>query len=227
MKSRILVIDDDAEVLEMTAMTLEDAEFDVVTAVDGREGLDAHQDQAFDGIVSDVNMPKVDGFTLCRTLREAGDTTPLLLLTARDGEIDEALGLDLGADDYLIKPFRSRVLVARVKAILRRKSVPTVAELVEDGPVQLDRGRLQIRFQGQLLVTTVTEFRLLDALVSYPGHVQSRSQLLEAARQDDSVVAPRIIDTYIRRLRRKFTEVDANFGRIDTVIGAGYRWVER
>jgi len=224
---RLLLIDDDPNVLDMTAMLLEDAGHDVETAANGRDGLNAHAAAPFDAIVSDINMPVLDGFSLCRELRDAGDATPLILLTARDSEIDEALGLDLGADDYLIKPFRSRTLVARVRAVLRRGRVAEPEpELLERDGVRLDRERLAVHFLGQPIQATVTEFRLLITLMEQPGIVMDRERLLVGARQDDSVVAPRIIDTYVRRLRRKFGEVDDQFDAIETVIGAGYRWRE-
>jgi len=226
--ARLLLIDDNPQVLDMLAMLLEDEDHDVVTAGDGRQGLDLHQAAPFDAILSDVNMPRMDGFTLCRTLRDGGDATPLLLITARDSEIDEALGLDLGADDYLIKPFRSRTLVARLSAVLRRsaRQAPTADAPAERDGVRLDEARMQVTFQDQPIQTTVTEFRLLGTLMAQPGIVQSRDQLMAAARQDDSVVAPRIIDTYVRRLRRKLSEIDPDFHAIETVIGAGYRWRE-
>jgi len=222
---RILSIDDDASVLDMIAMTLEDAGFDVHTAGDGAAGLALHRQRPFDALVSDVNMPGVDGFSLCRTLREAGDPVPILLLTARDTEIDEALGLDLGADDFLTKPFSSRVLLARLRAVLRRGgAIPSAGAVLRDGPLALDPARLQVTLHDQPITVTVTEFRLLQALVRQPGVVLSRAVLLAEARQDESVVAPRLIDTYVRRLRRKLEAVDPSFACIETVVGAGYRW---
>lgn len=225
--ARLLVMDDDPQVLDMIAMLLEDEGHEVIGCPDGKQGLEAHTKSPFDGIVSDVNMPIVDGFSFCRTLREADDATPILLLTARDSEIDEALGLDLGADDYLIKPIRSRVLTARVRAILRRRQASAPSEsLLQRDQVSLDSERLELRFHETLIPTTVTEFRLIRALIERPGIVFSREHLLREARQDDSVVVPRLVDTYIRRLRKKLTALDPDFDRIETVIGAGYRWCE-
>ncbi len=150
---------------------------------------------------------------------------PVLLLTARGTEIDEALGLDLGADDYLTKPFSSRVLLARLRAVLRRGGAVQAADAVlRDGPLALDPARLLVTLHDQPITVTVTEFRLLQALVQQPGVVHSRAVLLAEARQDDSVVAPRLIDTYVRRLRRKLEAVDPSFASIETVVGAGYRW---
>jgi DNA-binding response OmpR family regulator len=228
--ARILLIDDDPNLLDMLAMAFEDAGHDVQTA---RDGVRGHR-KATQGdpqlIVSDVNMPGMDGFTLCRRLREEGYTLPIVLLTARDTEIDEALGLELGADDYVVKPFSSRVLTARVAALLRREQFRSGAdeaatgEVIEARALSLDLERLEARYAGERFETTVTEFRLLCALARRPGIVLSREQLLERIRGDDSVVAERLIDTYVRRLRRKIEAIEPSFDEIETVIGAGYRW---
>ncbi len=231
--SRVLLIDDDAALLDVLAMAFEDAGYDVARAVDGKDGLAAHASGGVDVIVSDVNMPRVDGFALCRTLRAANDPVPIILLTSRDGEIDEALGLELGADDYVAKPFRTRVLVARVAALLRRDALRASrvggaagdsAGTMTRGALRLDAERLEARFAGVALALTVTEFRLLEALARRPGVVLSRGQLLDQVRGDGSVVVDRIVDTYVRRLRRKLEEIDAGFSSIETVVGAGYRW---
>lgn len=225
--SRILLIDDDASLLDVLALSFEDAGYDVVTASDGASGLAKHRAAPAALLVSDVNMPHLDGFSLCRSLREAGDEVPVILLTSRDNEIDEALGLELGADDYVAKPFNTRVLLARVKALLRRQDARASdqsGKRVVAGRLSLDSDRLEARYDEVVIVTTVTEFRLLSALASRPGIVLSRERLMELARGDDSVVAERIIDTYVRRLRRKLEAVAPGFDEIETVIGAGYRW---
>jgi len=228
--AKILLIDDDRNVLDMLAMAFEDEGHEILTAADGIGGkrhADTHQP---DLIVSDVNMPGLDGFSLCRKLREQGNTVPIILLTARDTEIDEALGLELGADDYVVKPFSTRVLAARVSAILRREAHRAKAsapvDTMEVGGLSLDAERMEARYNGEVFVTTVTEFRLLMTLARRPGIVFTRDQLLDRIRGDDSVVAERLIDTYVRRLRRKMETIDPDFNGIDTVIGAGYRWRE-
>jgi len=228
--ARILLIDDDPNLLDMLAMAFEDGGHDVHTA---RDGVRGHR-KATRGdpqlIVSDVNMPEMDGFTLCRRLREEGVTIPIVLLTARDTEIDEALGLELGADDYVVKPFSSRVLLARVEALHRRErfrgggATEEAAERITVRQLTLDLQRLEARYADQPFETTVTEFKLLCALARRPGIVLSREQLLDRIRGDDSVVAERLIDTYVRRLRRKIEAIDDSFDDIETVIGAGYRW---
>lgn len=223
---RILLIDDDDALLDALAMAFEDAGFTVDTAADGRAGLDARRALKPDLVVSDVNMPRLDGFALCRELRSANDPIPLILLTSRDNEIDEALGLELGADDYVHKPFNTRVLLARARALLRRQRARAeeVAQRKVVGRLELDPDRLEVLYDSQAITVTVTEFRLLEALTSRPGVVFSRQRLMELARGDDSIVAERIIDTYVRRLRRKLEAASADFNEIETVIGAGYRW---
>jgi DNA-binding response OmpR family regulator len=205
--TRILLIDDDPALLDVLSLALEDAGFDVVVAEDGQAGLaavGAHQPEI---VVSDVNMPRLDGFSLCRRLRESGSAVPVILLTSRDSEIDEALGLELGADDYVTKPFSTRILLARIGALVRREvsrgstSPPTAA--VRIGHLSLDADRLEIRYRETPVTITVTEFRMIG---------------------EDAGVAERLVDTYIRRMRRKFEEIDPDFQEIETVVGAGYRW---
>jgi DNA-binding response OmpR family regulator len=230
--ARILLIDDDPSLLDILLLEFEDAGHDVCSARDGALGWQRlKNDPPYDLVVSDVNMPGVDGFSLCRRVREAGLVVPILLLTGRDTEVDEALGLELGADDFVTKPFSTRVLLARCSALLRRDAMrrapPQKPATVTLGDLSLDPERMEVRYQDVPVDVTVTEFRLLEALTRRPGVVFSRDRLLELARGDDSVVAPRIIDTYVRRLRRKFELVDASFSAIDTVVGAGYRWRER
>ena len=225
--ARILLIDDDASLLDALSLAFEDAGHDVLTAGNGQRGLEIIKKEKPDAVISDVNMPALDGFSLCRKLREGGDHVPLVLLTSRDDEIDEALGLELGADDYVAKPFSTRVLLARVAALLRRDAMRAAHETeraVAKGALELFPERLEVRYAGQPVTVTVTEFRLLEALASRAGFVPSRDRLLEIVRGDESVVAERIIDTYVRRLRRKIEAIDPAFDRIETVIGAGYRW---
>jgi DNA-binding response OmpR family regulator len=230
--SRILLIDDDASLLDVLALAFEEAGHEVKTATDGRAGLSAARAAEIDLVVSDVNMPLLDGFQLCRALRAERRHVPIILLTSRDSEIDETLGLELGADDYVAKPFRTRVLLARVSALLRREalrqekddaSVPE-ARVLTRGALRLDPDRIEVRYAGVVITVTVTEFRLLECLARRPGVVLSRVRLLELLRGDESVVADRIIDTFVRRLRRKLEEVEPSFDRIETVVGAGYRW---
>lgn len=226
--ARILLIDDDASLLDGLALAVEDAGHEVLTAPDGARGWAMATDRSPDLVISDVNMPGLDGFSLCRKLREAGSDVPIILLTARDNEIDEALGLELGADDYISKPFSTRILLARVAALLRRQALRSAGgrgdSVLEAGHLSMDAERLEVRWRGTLLETTVTEFRMLEALAARPGIVLSRARLLDLTRDDGTVVAERIVDTYVRRLRRKLEAVDGDFDAIETVIGAGYKW---
>jgi DNA-binding response OmpR family regulator len=229
--ARLLVIDDDPSLLEVLTLAFEDAGHVVVTAPDGAAGFRALADSGIELVVSDVNMPLVDGFALCRKLRQSGSDLPFILLTSRDSDIDEALGLDVGADDYVSKPFSTRVLLSRVAALLRRSELrrgpgPALGaareRTVNVGRLELLPERVEARFSGQVLEVTVTEFRLLECLASRPGVVFSRERLLEQLR-GDTAVEPRLVDTYVRRLRRKLEQVDAHADIIETVIGAGYR----
>jgi DNA-binding response OmpR family regulator len=227
--AKVLLIDDDVSLLEVLGLSLGDAGHTIIQAVDGAEGVRRVHADSPEIIVCDIGMPRLDGFSVCRQLRAAGVRTPILLLTSRDSEIDEALGLDLGADDFVTKPFSTRVLLSRVTALLRREAMASSppegpsAPLVA-GSLTLDVDRLAVTYAGRPIQVTVTELRLLEALASRPGLVLSRQRLLEIVRGDDSVVADRIIDTYVRRLRRKLEAVDPTFEGIETIIGAGYRW---
>jgi DNA-binding response OmpR family regulator len=226
--ARILLVDDDPNVLDMLALTLQDEGHEVETATDGNAGLRAAERGRADLVISDVNMPGLDGFTLCHRLRSGGFVAPIVLLTARDGDIDEALGLELGADDYVVKPFSARVLLLRVAALLRREQLRAAGPshdlpVVRVGPLLLVPERMEATWSGQPFTTTLTEFRLLVALASRPGTVHSRDQLLERIRGDVHVDG-RLIDTYVRRIRKKLRELEPDFDAIDTVPGVGYRW---
>lgn len=227
--AKAVLIDDDPSLLDVLGLAFEDAGYSVTTAPDGSEGLRRIREVSPDVVVSDVNMPRVDGYALCRTLREEGNLVPLVLLTSRDSEIDEALGLELGADDFVTKPFSTRILLARVAALVRREQLrqrkASSPEPRRIGKLSLDTERLEVQWNGQPLVVTVTEFRLLEVLVERPGFVLSRSVILDRLR-GDTVVAERIVDTYVRRLRRKLQGIDPDFSHIETVVGAGYRWNE-
>lgn len=224
---RVLLVDDDASLLDVLSLALQDAGYDVATARDGQMGWSLLRAHGHDLVVSDVNMPVLDGFSLCRRIRESGSAVPIVLLTSRDDEVDEALGFELGADDYVSKPFSTRILLARIAALLRREQLRSgggAGAVLRVGALALDGERLEIRYLDQPIESTLTEFRMLEALARRPGVVFSRSRLLEHVRGDDSVVAERIVDTYVKRLRRKLEGIDPAFDRIETVVGAGYRW---
>jgi DNA-binding response OmpR family regulator len=224
---RILLVDDDPALLDVVAMAFEDAGFAVETAGDGILAMAAVNRQRPDLVVTDVNMPRLDGLGLCRRLRRAWPQLPVILLTSRDAELDEAMALEDGADDYITKPFSTRVLLARAGALLRRGAggVSTAGSGPRHlGPLRIDLDRVEVRFYDQPVVVTMGELRLLDVLTRRPGMVLSRDALLAQMRDDGSVVEARIIDTYVRRIRRKLEAISAEADPIETVIGAGYRW---
>ncbi len=227
---KILLVDDDVALLDVLSLAFEDAGHEVQRAKDGVEALASLKRARSELVVCDVTMPRLDGLSLCRQLRAAGDAIPIVLLTSRDTEIDEAFGLELGADDYVTKPFSTRVLLARVAALLRREQAKggggAGTTTLRAGDLSLDAERMRVVYKGTEVQVTVTEFRMLEVLAKRPGVVFSRAQLLQLVRGDDSVVVDRIIDTYVRRLRRKLEAIDAGFASIDTVVGAGYRWRE-
>jgi DNA-binding response OmpR family regulator len=226
--AKLLLVDDDPSVLDALDLAFGDAGHLTERASDGRAALARLRAEPFDLVVSDVNMPHLDGYALCRRLREGGMALPILLLTGRDNEVDEALGLDLGADDYLTKPFSVRILVARVEALLRRDRLRADKERataeVRAGHLAIDTDRLRATYRSVELTLTVTELRVLEAFAKNPGTVLGRARLLDIVRGDESVVGERLIDTYVKRLRRKLDEIEPGFDRIETVIGAGYKW---
>ncbi len=224
----IAIVDDDPELVEVLAAELEDASYRVVSARDGKSGLTLIGSERADLAILDVNMPGLDGLSVCRKLRAAGSRVPIVMLTARDAELDEALGLELGADDYVTKPFSTRILLARIAALLRREQLRSSPEEADEvfrlGELEIRPARLELWYRGVLIDTTLTELRLIEALARRAGRVLSRARILEIVRGDESVVAERIVDTYVRRLRQKLTAVDPGFDRLETAIGAGYRW---
>jgi two-component system response regulator ChvI len=185
-----------------------------------------------DLVVLDILMPRLDGLELCRRLRARSETLPIIFLTSRDEELDRVLGLELGADDYLCKPFSVRELVARVRVLFRRVALgpgpgaASAASTLRLGPLTLDFDRHQARWRDAVIPLTVTEFLLLSALARRPGHVKSRKQLLQEGYPHDAYVSERTVDSHIKRLRAKFASVDPGFDAIDTVHGVGYRYQE-
>ncbi len=224
--ARILIADDDVALLDVLALAFSDAGHDVTTAPDGKAASTKVLSGEFDLLVTDIQMPHLDGFALVRDLRKRGVGLPILILTSRDSEVDEVLGFELGADDFVSKPFSTRALLARVSALLKRQRARDEAEPatgVVAGKLALDPERLEAAYDGKPFTLTMTEFRVLEALARRPGIVLSRDRLLELGRDDDSIVDARLVDTYVRRLRRKIEAVAPDFDAIETVIGAGYR----
>ncbi len=224
MPKRILVVDDEARIREVVQYGLEKSGFAVQLAADGRAALEALAGGGFDLVVLDIMLPDIDGYELCRRIR-AGGHLPILFLSARSEEVDRIVGLELGADDYLVKPFSPRELVARVRAVLRRFEAagtpgakPTV---LEHGRVRIDLERHEVRCGDQVVPLSATEFTVLAALIERPGIVLSRAQLVERAYQGDTHVTERTMDTHVRRIRSKFRAVGGD--PIATVHGIGYK----
>ena len=236
MTKTIALVDDDRNILTSVSIALQAEGFLTRLYSDGEAALKALTDNPPDLAVLDVKMPRMDGMELLRRLRERS-AMPVIFLTSKDDELDEALGFALGADDYIAKPFSQRLLIARIRALLRRTEVREAAPgEPEDGvpePAQVVRGRLvmdparhRVSWDGRDVTLTVTEFMILEALAQRPGVVKSRNQLMDVAYQDDIYVDDRTIDSHIKRLRRKFRAVDNDFKAIETLYGVGYRFGE-
>ncbi len=226
--SRIAIVDDEPTIRETVSLALRREGYSVLEYADGLTAWEAFAETLPDVVILDILMPRMDGLELCRRLRSVSRTLPILFLTSRDEEFDRVLGLELGADDYLCKPFSLRELVARVKVVLRRLSLldeesRQADELLAVGGLELDLMRYSVRWRGEPVRLTVTEFMLLRALARRPGHVKSRAQLMQEAYPHDAYVSERTIDTHVKRLRKKFAALDAGFEAIETVYGIGYR----
>jgi DNA-binding response OmpR family regulator len=221
MPKKILLVDDEPEIIEICRDYLKASAFDVVTAKDGVQGLAAARREKPDLIVLDWMMPEMDGMDVCRAIRRESDV-PIIMLTARVEVTDKLIGLELGADDYITKPFSPRELVARVKVVLRRVSGDSAAEVIRVGQVSLDRTHFTVEIGGRTIQLTPTEFELMATLMSQPGRIFSRSQLLNAAHGVAFESYERAIDSHIRNLRRKLDPDDV----IVTVHGVGYKFEE-
>ena len=222
----IFVLEDDADISRLVQYNLQAAGYDVkaYAAIDRIVGDAERQPPAL--FLLDIMVPGGDGLDLCRRLRLNGklSSVPIIFLTARAAENDRVQGLELGADDYITKPFATRELVARVKAVLRRFERPSAPSVVQFEEIEIDASAMQLRVKGELVTTTATEFRLLDYLARHPGRVFSRDHLLDAVWGDARFVTPRSVDVYVRRIREKIEE-DAETPRyLKTMRGAGYRF---
>lgn len=226
MKSKILIVDDEPEAVELIEFNLKQAGFEVVTAADGAEALKKAREVLPSLIVLDLMLPEMDGLEVCKILRRepATATTPILMLTAKAAEIDRVLGLELGADDYLTKPFSPRELVLRIKKILSRgRAADDEMPSLKFGDLLIDVPRHVVSWRGKSVELTATEFKLLTVLAKRRGRVQSRDQLLRDVWEYDSLIDTRTVDTHMRRLREKLGQA-SKF--LDTVRGVGYRFVE-
>jgi two-component system, OmpR family, response regulator ChvI len=231
--STIALVDDDRNILTSVSMALEVEGYRIMTYSDGDSALEGFKTSPPALAIVDIKMPRMDGMELLRRLRQKS-TLPVIFLTSKDAEIDEVLGLKLGADDFIRKPFSQRVLVERVKVLLRRRGSPSVeTRTPESVPKSIDTGNLQVNperhactWKGASVALTVTEFLLLQALASRPGVVKSRSALMDAAYGDNIYVDERVIDSHLKRVRNKFKVADVDFNMIETLYGVGYRFKE-
>ncbi len=218
----ILVVDDEQHIREVIDFALKQNGFNVIHASDGREALDSVNNQSPELIVLDILMPELSGTDVCREIRKTSNI-PIVFLSSKDEELDKILGLELGGDDYLTKPFSPRELVARIKAVLRRVTPDGSANNtpLQHGSLQMDIERHQVHWNSQPITLTVTEFGMLRTLLSRPGHVFSRDTLMDNGYELHKVVSDRTIDSHIRRLRRKFQTYNVNI--VETVHGVGYK----
>jgi two-component system response regulator ChvI len=230
--ANITLVDDDENIVASVSLALESHGHKVRAYHDGLAGLTALESDPPDLAILDVKMPRMDGMEVLRRLRQTTDL-PVIILTSKDEEIDEILGFNLGADDYIHKPFSQRLLLERVKAVLRR-AVPESSEpaaaasarAIRRGKLTLDPERHDCLWDGRPVKLTVTEFLLLQALAQRPGFVKSRDNLMDAAYEDQVYVDDRTIDSHIKRMRKKFRQVDPEFDAIETLYGVGYRYRE-
>ena len=231
--ARIALVDDDRNILTSVKMTLEGEGFEIDTYSDGQSALEAFYRKQPDIVVLDIKMPRMDGMDLLQKMRPK-ISSPVIFLTSKDDEIDEVLGLRMGADDYIKKPFSQRLLVARIRALLRRQAQFSdslvVGEkgrhLLERGALTMDPMRHAVTWKDSEISLTVTEFVLLQALAQRPGFVKSRDQLMDVAYDDQIYVDDRTIDSHIKRLRKKMRAVDSQFSCIETLYGIGYRYFD-
>ena len=227
---RILLVDDEQSVQKLLSFPLRKEGYEVVPALDGRQALDRLRETSFDLVVLDLMLPQVDGFEVCRQVR-ARSSVPIIMLTARADEIDKVLGLELGADDYITKPFSVREFRSRVKAVLRRAELARAGdpgeEPLEDGGLVIDFEKRTVTCDGELVRLTYVEFEILAALARHPGRVYNRMVLLERVWGDASYRDPRTVDVHIRHLREKLETDPKTPEMILTVRGVGYRFRDR
>ena len=230
--TKIALIDDDQNILTSVSIALEAEGFDVKTYMEGETAVKGLDLNPVDLVVSDIKMPRMNGMEVLTKIRESSEV-PFIFLTSKDDEIDQVLGLRMGADDYITKPFSQRLLVERIRAILRRNEKRAAGnDNADDSPkiahghLELDEDRHLCLWKGDAVDLTVTEFLLVKALAVRPGHVKSRDSLMDIAYGDAIYVDDRTIDSHIKRIRKKFKLVDDAFDHIDTVYGVGYKYKE-
>lgn len=231
MTAKIALIDDDQNILTSVSMLLEEEGFDVQTFNDGLSGLEGVLQGGFSLVVLDIKMPRMDGMEVLRRLREKSNI-PVIFLTSKEDEIDELCGLRMGADDYIKKPFSPNLLIARIKTLIRRAEPIAVADngipvgdaIIERSALKLNKTRHSCTFHDTPLDLTLTEFLILYSLAENPGQVKTRDLLIDSAYGSNVYIDDRTIDSHIKRLRRKFKEIDPDFTGIETLYGVGYRF---
>lgn len=224
MSAQILIVDDEPSIIDLLAYNLKQAHYEVIIARDGEEAVSLARQQKPDLIILDLMLPRLDGLEVCRTLRQERDV-PIIMLTARDAEVDRVVGLELGADDYVVKPFSVRELMARVKSVLRRAQQlgEKSADVIRTGALTLDLSRHEATWQDSEVDLTALEFRLLAVLAQHPGQVLSRVQLLQRVWGYDYYDDLRVVDAAVKRLRRKLRLVAPDHEPVVTVRGVGYK----
>jgi len=224
MREQILIIEDDEKIADLVKLYLEKERFGVLVAYDGQEGLTLFQKESPTLIILDLLLPKIDGLTLAKLVRQKSNT-PIIMLTAKGEEIDKVVGLELGADDYIVKPFSPKELVARVRAVLRRAyEVKKSDQLVKVGDLEINQEKFEVKKNGKKITLTRREFNLLLALAKTPGKVFSRSDLLDTVYSVDDEIFDRTIDVHITNLRRKLGDKEQKL--IKTITGVGYKLQE-
>ena len=229
--TNICLIDDDQNILASLSLALKSEGFIITAFSDGLSGLNSLKEDKYDIAILDIKMPRLDGLEVLQKLRQTSNL-PVIFLTSKDEEVDQLLGLKMGADDYITKPFSQKLLIERVRAILRRskelKNTDNIEnnDIIKRGKLSLNMNRYECFWAGIPIKLTVTEFLLLESLASRPGYVKSRDQLMSAAYDDDIYVDDRTIDSHIKRLRRKFKNLDEDFESIETLYGVGYRYIK-
>jgi two-component system, OmpR family, response regulator ChvI len=227
----IALVDDDRNILTSVSIAFEAEGYRIMTYTDGVSALDGFKTSPPDLAIFDIKMPRMDGMETLRRLREKSDV-PVIFLSSKEDEIDELFGLKMGAEDFIRKPFSQRILIERVRAVLRRhmrKDTPAKevqAKPIERGDLRMDPERHSCTWKNEPIILTVTEFRILQALVSRPGVVRSRNALMDVAYDDQVYVDDRTIDSHIKRLRKRFKSTDGEFDMIETLYGVGYRFKE-
>jgi two-component system response regulator ChvI len=226
----VALVDDEQNIRELVGYALKREGYRVVTYQDGAEAWSAFRQALPDLVILDIIMPRMDGLELCRRIRKLSETLPLIFLSSKDEEFDKVLGLELGADDYLCKPFSTRELITRVKVLFRRQALMQNDDTEADdatlhcGSLELDRTRHSVHWKGQKVPLTVTEFRILEALIRQPGFARTREQLLKEGYPYDEYMSDRNIDGHIKRIRKKIIHIDSEFDEIETIYGLGYRY---